>query len=136
VSNSPALVQTKTNCCRVKLDENLDARRAARFWTQDNCVYIYTALMVLTLVLSIVATTSFTAYFTRTAEKLHELMFTAVVKGTLQFFFTNPSGCVLNRLSKDMGAADTNVPKYLLDTLQVTFLAATFQMMSRCFSAD
>lgn len=37
----------------------------------------------------------------------------------MRFFDTNPSGRILNRFSKDMGAVDEFLPKAFLDSAQV-----------------
>lgn len=37
----------------------------------------------------------------------------------MRFFDTNPSGRILNRFSKDMGATDELLPKALLDAGQI-----------------
>lgn len=37
----------------------------------------------------------------------------------MRFFDTNPSGRIMNRFSKDMGAIDEFLPKALLDSSQV-----------------
>lgn len=48
-------------------------------------------------------------------------MFSKIVYATMYFFNTNPSGRVLNRFSKDMGAVDENLPMAATDALSVTF---------------
>lgn len=39
----------------------------------------------------------------------------------MRFFDTNPSGRILNRFSKDMGATDEFLPKAVLDATQIIF---------------
>lgn len=38
----------------------------------------------------------------------------------MRFFDTNPSGRILNRFSKDMGAIDEVLPRGMMDAIQVT----------------
>ncbi|RZC22690.1 ABC tran domain containing protein [Asbolus verrucosus] len=45
-------------------------------------------------------------------------MFTSIIKATINFFYTNPSGSILNRFSKDMGVVDTIMPKLLIDAVE------------------
>lgn len=46
------------------------------------------------------------------SKVLHERMFSCVLKATMRFFEI-PSGRILNRFSKDMGAMDDSLPKYM-----------------------
>lgn len=46
-------------------------------------------------------------------------MFNGIVSTTMRFFDTNPSGRILNRFSKDMGATDEFLPKAILDATQI-----------------
>lgn len=55
----------------------------------------------------------------RASQKLHDTMFAGIISTTMRFFDTNPSGRILNRFSKDMGAVDEFLPKAFLDATQV-----------------
>lgn len=46
-------------------------------------------------------------------------MFHGLISTTVRFFDTNPSGRILNRFSKDMGAMDEFLPKAMLDASQI-----------------
>nr|CAD7462471.1 unnamed protein product [Timema tahoe] len=50
---------------------------------------------------------------------LHDTMFRSILQGTMRFFDTNPSGRVLNRFSKDMGAIDELLPILMLEVIQI-----------------
>uniref|UniRef100_A0A1I7VPR0 Multidrug resistance-associated protein lethal(2)03659 n=1 Tax=Loa loa TaxID=7209 RepID=A0A1I7VPR0_LOALO len=44
------------------------------------------------------------------ASQLHNRMFDSVIRGTVRFFDTTPSGRILNRFSKDMDEIDVKLP--------------------------
>lgn len=48
----------------------------------------------------------------------------------MRFFDTNPSGRILNRFSKDIGAVDEILPKALLQTLQIFLVGAGILVMA------
>lgn len=53
------------------------------------------------------------------SKTLHNRMFANVLKAPMSFFDSNPSGRILNRFSKDVGAVDEVLPKCALDTVQI-----------------
>lgn len=55
----------------------------------------------------------------RASKVLHNRMFESILNATMRFFDTNPSGRILNRFSKDMGAIDEYLPMVLMTFLQV-----------------
>lgn len=57
----------------------------------------------------------------RASQRLHDNMFKGLISTSMRFFDTNPSGRILNRFSKDMGAADEFLPKAVLDATQIIF---------------
>ncbi|KAH0534630.1 hypothetical protein KQX54_006034 [Cotesia glomerata] len=57
-------------------------------------------------------------------RKLHNHMFSNVLQATMNFFHTNPSGRILNRFSKDVGAMDELLPRAMLEAIQI-FLVMT-----------
>lgn len=46
-------------------------------------------------------------------------MFNGLISTKMRFFDTNPSGRILNRFSKDLGATDEFLPKAILDASQI-----------------
>lgn len=51
--------------------------------------------------------------------RLHNAMFSSILRGAMRFFDTNPSGRILNRFSKDIGAIDELLPRFMLESIQV-----------------
>lgn len=67
----------------------------------------------------------------RCSQRLHDFMFGALVRANMRFFDTNPSGRILNRFSKDVGAIDESLPKAMLDASQ-TILASLGALIVSC----
>ncbi|KAL3283196.1 hypothetical protein HHI36_006346 [Cryptolaemus montrouzieri] len=87
--------------------------------TTDLYIKVYTLLIILT----IFATTSRAILFFKicmnSSRNLHNLMFTNILQAKMRFFDTNPSGRILNRFSKDMGAIDEILPYATITSIQI-----------------
>lgn len=86
---------------------------------RDTCIYIYSGVTVATIVISLVRSFAFFKTCMRASRRLHDRMFDSITRATMRFFNTNPSGRILNRFSKDMGAVDELLPSALIDCLQI-----------------
>lgn len=53
---------------------------------------------------------------------LHDRMFCSILNAAMRFFDQNPSGRILNRFSKDMGAIDEFLPKAMMDFIQIALV--------------
>nr|AKC34056.1 ABCC3 protein [Spodoptera litura] len=53
------------------------------------------------------------------SAKLHNQMFSTMLRGIMRFFDTSSSGRILNRFAEDMGSLDEILPRTLLDVLQI-----------------
>lgn len=75
--------------------------------------------MLALFTLAIIRSVGFYTMCVRASQNLHDAMFKGIISTTMRFFDTNPSGRILNRFSKDMGAADEYLPKAILDATQI-----------------
>lgn len=55
----------------------------------------------------------------RASKKLHDKSFFSLLHSPMRFFDLNPTGRILNRFSKDMGAVDELLPKAIIEAAQV-----------------
>ncbi|CAG9860398.1 unnamed protein product [Phyllotreta striolata] len=80
-------------------------------------IFIFSSVIFLTL-------RSFLYYIIcmKASKVLHNKMFTNVLRAPMRFFDTNPSGRILSRFSKDMGAMDELLPRSLIEAVQVFLL--------------
>lgn len=58
------------------------------------------------------------------SKNLHNKMFIAILHAPMRFFDLNPSGRILNRFSRDMGAIDELLPRAMIESIQI-FLVMT-----------
>ncbi|KAK4879098.1 hypothetical protein RN001_007244 [Aquatica leii] len=92
-------------------------------------IYVYTVLILLAIVLTTFRSVLFLKICMNASRGLHDTMFSNVLRATMRFFDTNPSGRILNRFSKDMGAVDEILPKALLDTFQIFMVMSGILVM-------
>lgn len=85
----------------------------------EMCMYIHGALMLSLFIVAITRSIGFYTICVKASQTLHDLMFKGLISSTMRFFDTNPSGRILNRFSKDMGAVDEYLPKSVLDATQI-----------------
>lgn len=85
----------------------------------EACMYIHGILMASLFIFALVRSLSFYTVCVRASQKLHDNMFKGMISTSMRFFDTNPAGRILNRFSKDMGAADEFLPKAVLDATQI-----------------
>lgn len=85
----------------------------------EACMYIHGILVASLFIFGLVRSLSFYTVCVRASQKLHDNMFKGLISTSMRFFDTNPAGRILNRFSKDMGAADEFLPKAVLDATQI-----------------
>ncbi|XP_053600633.1 ATP-binding cassette sub-family C member 4-like isoform X2 [Plodia interpunctella] len=80
---------------------------------------IFGAITVATIIVALIRAFSFFSLCMKSSIALHDMMFEAISRSPMSFFHTNPSGRVLNRFSKDMGAVDELLPQAMIDCFQI-----------------
>lgn len=85
-------------------------------------LYIYTIIVVGIFCIGITRSLSFYKVCILCSQKLHDMAFSALIRTGMRFFDINPSGRILNRFSKDMGAIDELLPKAILDAGQICMM--------------
>lgn len=82
-------------------------------------IYEYSAIIVGTILLTVLQTTSFFVFFMRISVNLHNLIFTKITYATMRFFNVNHTGRILNRFSKDVGVMDERLPFLMYGVVEV-----------------
>ncbi|KAJ8951068.1 hypothetical protein NQ318_003766, partial [Aromia moschata] len=88
-------------------------------------MYFYGALIICAIVITLARSLLFFNVAMRASKNLHSKMFHALLQAPMRFFDTNPSGRVLNRFSKDMGAIDEILPRVMWDAIQTILRSRT-----------
>lgn len=95
-------------------DPSVDAQRS-------EFIIIYSVLIGITTWLVIHKSFAFFKLTLRASIHLHDSLFRGIIRATMSFFNSNPSGRILNRFSKDIGSIDTQLPMNIIDVLIVSF---------------
>ncbi|PWA31119.1 hypothetical protein CCH79_00002728, partial [Gambusia affinis] len=90
----------------------------------DLYLSIYAALTVTSVVLGFIRSLFFFNVLVTSAQTLHSNMFRAILRTSVHFFDTNPTGRILNRFSKDIGYLDSLLPWTFVDFTQVSRTSA------------
>ncbi|KAG5876600.1 hypothetical protein JTB14_021567 [Gonioctena quinquepunctata] len=85
-------------------------------------LYFYGALVIAAIILTLSRSLLFHKLCMLSSRNLHSKMFHMLLKAPMRFFYTNPSGRILNRFSKDMGAIDEVMPRVLMDSVQICMI--------------
>ncbi|XP_071872524.1 ATP-binding cassette sub-family C member 4 isoform X1 [Bombus fervidus] len=110
------ITQANLNATNSTSIENLDIS------SMYNSMYVYTAIIVGLFCIGITRSLTFYKVCILCSQKLHDMAFSALIRTGMRFFDTNPSGRILNRFSKDMGAIDELLPKAILDAGQICMM--------------
>ncbi|XP_035718149.1 multidrug resistance-associated protein 4-like isoform X2 [Vespa mandarinia] len=90
--------------------------------TTTSAIYIYTILIVICIITVLVRSIFFMQLCVIASRKIHNDSFNNLLQANMRFFHTNPSGRILNRFSKDMGAVDELLPKPMIEVIQISLV--------------
>ncbi|XP_048523199.1 probable multidrug resistance-associated protein lethal(2)03659 [Dendroctonus ponderosae] len=74
-------------------------------FSRETCMYIYSTLMVLLIIFTMVRVFVFFSVCMRASTNLHNNMFQNITRAAMSFFNTNSAGRILNRFSKVDGGS-------------------------------
>ena len=83
---------------------------------EQNTQVIYACLVALSFLVMTASSYFFYYSLLKSAENVHNKMTLTTIKTPVLFFDTNPTGRILNRLSKDVGCMDDVLPPVFLQT--------------------
>ncbi|XP_073824771.1 CF transmembrane conductance regulator [Musca autumnalis] len=102
--------------------EYLRSNNETTVLTTFECLYIYGALIIGVVVMTVFRGFLFFKVCMHASKVLHDRMFSSILNAAMRFFDQNPSGRILNRFSKDMGAIDEFLPKAMMDFIQIALV--------------
>ncbi|XP_076240264.1 ATP-binding cassette sub-family C member 4 [Calliopsis andreniformis] len=82
-------------------------------------LWIYGGLITLSILFTTIRNLIFYKICMNASRNLHNLMFSCLLKAPMLFFDTHPSGRILNRFSKDVGAVDEMLPRTMVESVQI-----------------
>lgn len=92
-------------------------------FTTTEGLYVYGFLIVAVIVVTLSRGFMFFAVCMRSSKKIHDKSFLSLLHSPMRFFDLNPTGSILNRFSKDMGAVDELLPKAIIEAAQVNCIS-------------
>nr|XP_034841109.1 multidrug resistance-associated protein 4-like [Maniola hyperantus] len=109
-------------------DTSLDTKMGPL--TTGQYLWIYGGAVLFIIIMTNVRIAGFVMMTMRASQNLHDVMFKNLIAAVMRFFDTNPSGRVLNRFSKDMGAMDEILPRSILESIQMYLFVASVLVLN------
>ncbi|XP_050673524.1 ATP-binding cassette subfamily C member 4-like isoform X1 [Leptidea sinapis] len=103
----------------IELKPNLDINALIGPLDTVQYLYVYTALIICCIFFITARAFMFFKVCMTSSRNLHNDMFHSMLRGVMRFFDSNSSGRILNRFSKDIGALDELLPRFLLECIQI-----------------
>ncbi len=82
---------------------------------------IFSLIGLVQCVLTLLSDWAFLYMSIRSANKLHDSMLYSILRSSLQFFESTPSGRIINRFSKDIDAAERTIPESLKSLMRCIY---------------
>lgn len=96
---------------------------------RENYIYFYAIAMCFVFYFVVHRSFAFFKMCLRASVNLHDKLFCNITRATIGFFQANPSGRILNRFSKDIGAIDTLLPVAMVDCIMVRLNSTLIQLI-------
>ncbi|XP_070149239.1 ATP-binding cassette sub-family C member 4 [Polyergus mexicanus] len=89
------------------------------FLDTNTALWIYGGFIIISVIMTTCRNLIFYKICMNASKNLHNFMFSCLLKAPMSFFDNNPSGRILNRFSKDMGAVDEILPRATIEVIQI-----------------
>ncbi|XP_046746906.1 ATP-binding cassette sub-family C member 4-like [Diprion similis] len=101
------------------------------FLRRNVAIYVHTTIIVTCIFFLILSRVLWVRVCMNASRNIHNHMFENLLRAPMRFFNANPSGRILNRISKDVGTMDERVPRTMIDVFQVfTTMMGVFVMVA------
>ena len=91
---------------------------------ESKWIWVYAIFVAALIIISVWRAQMFFHYSLVASTSLHEKSLARVLHAPLSFYHTNPTGRILNRFSRDLGAVDEQLPKVAFDALQAFMMVS------------
>ncbi|XP_036139278.1 probable multidrug resistance-associated protein lethal(2)03659 isoform X2 [Monomorium pharaonis] len=97
--------------------------------SRDSMIYIYSAMIVIIILLWQLQTVVYYTVCTWSSVNLHSAMFRSILRATMYFYSTNPAGRILNRFARDINIVDLMLSICIFDVIVTGLISITVAVM-------
>lgn len=112
-------LQSEVDNSTLGLNSTAEASSTSNLLPSETLLYVGGILIAALFIVAIVRSIFFYTITVGASRNLHKFAFNGIISTKMRFFDLNPSGRILNRFSKDLGAIDEFLPKCMLDATQI-----------------